>query len=81
MIEEVKEILATEINTVINENLDRFERAIEHIKLQHDPDYFLAYVCDGKDGVYFRGRTEPYKNDMQNWRTLRFEVKLCGKIR
>ncbi len=77
---DVEEALCKEINLIIDENMGRLERSVEHIQLTHDPEHFTRYVCDGKDGIYKNGRFEPYKNHMRNCRIYDFKITLHGKI-
>ncbi len=79
---DIQTILCKELDAILDENMDRMEKAIEHIKLKHDPEHYTRYV-DGeqnKYGRYLKGHFEPYKNDMRNHRLWEFKIGLYGRI-
>ena len=76
----IREALSKEIDAIVGENMDRLEKAVEHIQLTHDPEYFVRYEYDEKDGVYSNRRRVPYKNHMRNCRFYDITVRIYGKI-
>ena len=76
----IEETLCKEIDAIIDENMGRLEKSVEHIQLTHDPEHFVRYEYDEKDGVYFNRRRVPYKNHMRNCRFYDFKITLHGKI-
>jgi len=77
---DIEETLCKEIDAILDENMGRLEKSVEHIQLSHDPECFTRYEYDEKDGVYSNRRRVPYKNHMRNIRNLDFKVTLHGKI-